>query len=131
MTFVLGLVAEPVPIKSINQPTGDRLAEVKGRQIIDKYNCAGCHLIRPGVFDFRLTKEGRDLLDQDFDGSKKTLQEIHRFPKNYNWSGKNPESPDWLTAQAMYNFKFFLDENTDKPVANQFFKLVHALPIPA
>ena len=29
MTFVLGLVAEPVPLKSINQPTGDRLAEVK------------------------------------------------------------------------------------------------------
>ena len=44
-TFVLGLVAEQVPPKSINQPTGDRLAEVKGRQVLDKYNCAGCHLI--------------------------------------------------------------------------------------
>src|SRR5262249_20365996 len=47
-TFILGLVAEPVPTMNVNQPKGDRLAEVKGRQILEKYNCAGCHLIRPG-----------------------------------------------------------------------------------
>ena len=52
-TFILGLIAEQVPVKSINQPKGDRLAEVKGRQILDKYNCAGCHLIRPGVLRFQ------------------------------------------------------------------------------
>ena len=40
-TFVLGLVAESVPVKSINQPSGDRLAEVKGRQVLDKFNCNG------------------------------------------------------------------------------------------
>ncbi|MCS7046956.1 MAG: c-type cytochrome, partial [Gemmataceae bacterium] len=56
MTFILGLVAEQVPLKSTNQPTGDRLAEVKGRQVLDNFNCAGCHLIRPGVFDFKINR---------------------------------------------------------------------------
>ena len=56
-TFILGLVAEPVPAESINQPRGDRLAEVKGRQVLDKFNCSGCHLIRPGAFDIKLTEE--------------------------------------------------------------------------
>ena len=61
---ILGLVAEPVPIKSIDQPRGDRLDVVKGRQIIDKFNCAGCHMIRPGVFDFNVGKQTGKLLER-------------------------------------------------------------------
>src|SRR5262249_44941199 len=44
MTFVLGLIAEPIPLTYLNTPGPDRMAEVKGRQILDKYNCAGCHM---------------------------------------------------------------------------------------
>jgi len=58
MTFVLGLVGEPIPTPYINHPAPDRLAEVKGRQVIDKYNCAGCHLIQPGTFQ---VKEGEQI----------------------------------------------------------------------
>ena len=58
MTFVLGLVAEPIALQYVNQPTGDRLAEIKGRQVLDKFNCAGCHVLRPGVYDFKLTVKG-------------------------------------------------------------------------
>src|SRR5205807_1794758 len=58
MTFVLGLVAEPIALQYVNQPTGERLAEIKGRQVLDKFNCAGCHVLRPGVFDFKLTAKG-------------------------------------------------------------------------
>ena len=32
MTFILGLVAEPIPLKFVNSPSPDRLAEAKGRQ---------------------------------------------------------------------------------------------------
>src|SRR5207237_468958 len=35
MTFILGLVAEPVPSKYLNDPAPDRLAEVKGRQVLE------------------------------------------------------------------------------------------------
>jgi mono/diheme cytochrome c family protein len=53
MTFILGLVAETIPSHYVHQPKGDRYHEVKGRQILDKFNCAGCHLIRPGSIEFR------------------------------------------------------------------------------
>jgi len=50
MTFILGLVAEPVPSQYLNDPPPDRAAEVKGRQVLEKYNCAGCHQIAPGTY---------------------------------------------------------------------------------
>jgi mono/diheme cytochrome c family protein len=53
MTFILGLVAEAIPSPYVHQPKGDRLHEIKGRQVLDKYNCAGCHLIRPGSLEFK------------------------------------------------------------------------------
>jgi mono/diheme cytochrome c family protein len=56
MTFVLGLVAEPVPLAFLNDPKGDRLAEAKGKQVLEKYNCAGCHQLQPGIYDFNTRK---------------------------------------------------------------------------
>jgi cbb3-type cytochrome oxidase cytochrome c subunit len=53
MTFILGLVAEPVPPQYVAQPKADHKAEVLGRQVLEKYNCAGCHQVRPGVFEFK------------------------------------------------------------------------------
>ncbi len=53
MTFVLGLVAEPIPFQYLNRPTGDKLAEAKGRAVLDTFNCAGCHQIRAGVYEFK------------------------------------------------------------------------------
>jgi cytochrome c2 len=91
-TFVLGLVAEPVPIKSINQPKGDRLAEVKGRQVLDKYNCAGCHLIRPGVYDFKAGPKSIELLDARSTLVANAIQASgeYTFPNHHNWVGRNP-----------------------------------------
>ena len=98
-TFVLGLVAEPVPIKSINQPKGDRLAEVKGRQVLDKYNCAGCHLIRPGVYDFKAGPKSIELLDEKSTQVAKAVQESgeYTYPNHHNWVGRNPLGTDRLT----------------------------------
>jgi len=57
MTFVLGLIAEPVPPKFLDQPSGDRLAQIKGRRVIEQFNCASCHLIRPGFFELVLNDD--------------------------------------------------------------------------
>lgn len=57
MTFILGLVAEPVPPKFVYNPAGDKSAMIQGRQVLEKYNCGGCHLVRPGVFEFKLTDD--------------------------------------------------------------------------
>lgn len=109
MTFVLGLVAEPLPAKTINQPSGDRLAEVKGRQILDKYNCGGCHLIQPGVFEFRVTPTTTKQLENAL---KIASGPDHVFPYHYNWKGKNPASPDKLVVQAVKP-KFYDDDELD------------------
>ena len=55
MTFILGLTAEQIPAKFVYSPGADRMAEVKGRQVLDKFNCAGCHIIRPGAIDLKPT----------------------------------------------------------------------------
>ncbi len=45
MTFVLGLTAEPPAEKYIYNPGPREQAIVQGRHVLDKYNCAGCHIL--------------------------------------------------------------------------------------
>jgi hypothetical protein len=44
-TFVLGLVAEPPTPKYVYQPNERMRAVLAGREAIDKFNCAGCHIL--------------------------------------------------------------------------------------
>ena len=101
MTFILGLTAEQVPSQSINQPTGDRLAEVKGRQILDKFNCGGCHLIRPGVYEFKTSPEMADLLAKRYDIGAGARKSEHFFADHAYWVGRNPTA-DKLTAFGVF-----------------------------
>jgi cytochrome c2 len=59
MTFVLGLTSETPDARYLYKPDARRAAIVKGRQVLDKYNCAGCHVLEmerwnlafnPGLF---------------------------------------------------------------------------------
>src|SRR5581483_4074764 len=100
-TFILGLVAEPVPLKNINQPTGDRLAEVKGRQVLDKFNCGGCHLIRPGIFDFKLSDDVNESLENSLKLAAAGMKSDHVFLNHHNWVGAPPAAPDKLTAYGI------------------------------
>jgi cbb3-type cytochrome oxidase cytochrome c subunit len=116
-TFILGLVAEQVPVKSINQPKGDRLAEVKGRQILDKYNCAGCHLISPGVYDFKTSPKGLDLLDDAFVKEHKLLVDSGEivFPNHRNWVGRPQLDPGRLLAFGVQpTFKKEMNEDVEE-----------------
>jgi cytochrome c551/c552 len=45
MTFVLGLTNEAPASKYIYQPGPRQRAIVEGRHVLDKYNCAGCHML--------------------------------------------------------------------------------------
>ena len=45
MTFVLGLTNEAPAERYIYKPTPRQEAIVQGRHVLDKYNCAGCHIL--------------------------------------------------------------------------------------
>jgi hypothetical protein len=45
MTFVLGLTNEAPDARYIYKPTPRQKAIVDGRHVLDKYNCAGCHVL--------------------------------------------------------------------------------------
>ncbi len=129
-TFILGLVADPVPTASINQPKGDRLAEVKGRQVLEKYNCAGCHLIRPGYFDIKVNDGTLAKLDEAYKGSVSRSKEAgeHFFLNHADWVGKNPTSPDRLFALAVRpKFKISDPDDPDSKTGEIEFQLTRAL----
>jgi hypothetical protein len=107
MTFILGLVGEAIHPRYLNNPPPDRLAEVKGRQVLDKFNCAGCHLVRSGVYDIKLPPDDRE------GGSRALLEESYRaiarsnfsedivFPNSNAWAGFQPLTTDRLMLQAL------------------------------
>jgi len=45
MTFVLGLVAEPPAEKFVYSPDERQHALIEGQKVLDKYNCAACHIL--------------------------------------------------------------------------------------
>jgi mono/diheme cytochrome c family protein len=110
MTFILGLVAEPIHPRYLNNPPLDRLAEVKGRQVLEKFNCAGCHQIRPGVYDVKLDYDDREggsraLLDSSYRdivrSSRKILQGDIPFPQSNAWASTQPPNADRLLIHAV------------------------------
>lgn len=108
MTFVLGLVAEQVPAKYVHNPAPDRLAEVRGRQVLDKFNCAGCHQVRAGVFDFKKTPETLKQLEEFHATAKGAAAADHSFDHNA-WLGAPQPQADRYTARG------FPDATNDDP----------------
>lgn len=47
ITFIIGLVADPPSAKYVYQPDPRQAAIIEGRQVLDKFNCAGCHMLEP------------------------------------------------------------------------------------
>jgi cbb3-type cytochrome oxidase cytochrome c subunit len=98
MTFVLGLVAEPMPLKYLNRPAPDRLAEVTGHRVLEKFNCTGCHQLRSGVYEFKTTPEGLDVLDEAYKTSKSERKLDHIYAGHNAWVGAAQSAPDRLTV---------------------------------
>ncbi len=45
ITFVLGLVSEPPAAQYVYKASPRREAIVQGRQVVEKFNCTGCHIL--------------------------------------------------------------------------------------
>jgi mono/diheme cytochrome c family protein len=103
-------VAEPVPSKFVYDPPPDRLAEIKGRQLLEKYNCIGCHQVRSGVYEIRKnddeTDAGKDLtrrLDEAYAAAmgSNLSKSDHRFPEHNAWTGEPSPHPDRLLLHGL------------------------------
>ena len=44
-TFVVGLIAEPPATEYLYNPGGPAGAKIRGEQLIEQYNCSGCHML--------------------------------------------------------------------------------------
>ena len=95
MTFVLGLLGDAIPLQYLNQPTGDRMAEVKGRQVLDRFNCGGCHVVRPGVYEFKLTDKARGELEAIYGNNLKDAiyKDDYFLPEHRAWT-QPPQTRD-------------------------------------
>jgi hypothetical protein len=98
MTFILGLVAEPMPLKYLNRPNPDRLAEIKGHQVLDKFNCDGCHQLRSGVYEFKISTDQLKALQDTYDTNKSAAKTDHFFAGSNAWNGAPQTAPDRLTV---------------------------------
>jgi hypothetical protein len=108
MTFILGLLAEPIPTQFLYDPPAEKAAIVRGKAVIDKFNCAGSHQLRPGVFEF-------DTRPTTQDGEKKSLvlsalenaQRRAVDPKDYifanhnAWVGQLSATPNMIRAHGL------------------------------
>jgi mono/diheme cytochrome c family protein len=111
MTFILGLVAEPIHPRYLNNPGPDRSAEVKGRQVLDKFNCAGCHVIQPGVYDVKLDDEKNGFRrqlklalsgDVADDMEKDVIYPADHAPSPHDaWSGTQPLGADHVMVRGI------------------------------
>lgn len=63
MTFVLGLVAEPPAAEYVFQPDPRRAAEIKGQDLLRKYNCTGCHTMQMDTWTFDFVPYDEDAED--------------------------------------------------------------------
>jgi hypothetical protein len=120
MTLILGLVGEPTPAKYLNDPAGDRLAEVRGRKVIDKYNCAGCHMVGAGSYDFQLTpKVVKDLADWQESNDKSLKGDYGNdgnpfFTEHNAWHSQVPVPTDRVTVHGV--IKDYYEEDEPKPM---------------
>jgi mono/diheme cytochrome c family protein len=101
MTFILGLVAEPIPAAYVHKPRPDRLAEIKGREVLDRFNCAGCHLIRPGVYEFAPTTETMEKLTAAYHRASRDFAKDHFFADHSAWVDPRPPVPGKMTALGL------------------------------
>ena len=53
ITFVLGLVSEPPREKYLYQPSPRQKAIIQGKQVLEKYNCGGCHVLEAETWNVR------------------------------------------------------------------------------
>lgn len=134
MTFVLGLEGVPIPIIHRPQPTPERAAETLGRQVLDRFNCAACHQIRPGVYEFSMTPEIQAKLYEAF--YKSAIDETavanwlkdHVYLNHRAWVGADPAAVHRIADGARVTAYGYLDKaETEKSSSGDVIALTDAL----
>ena len=71
--------------------------------MIDQFNCAGCHLIRPGVYEFKPSDTAKERLSAAYRLQSAPMKEQGEivFKNHINWIGRNPVGGDRLTAYGV------------------------------
>jgi len=84
ITFILGLIAEPPAEKFVYRPDAKQHALVEGKKVLDKYNCAACHVLgtekweiefRPGELGIGSGSEGFAFTNAHFGSAEVTASE--------------------------------------------------------
>jgi mono/diheme cytochrome c family protein len=104
MTFILGLTAEPIPLINVYEPPPERLALAKGIQLLEKYNCVGCHQVRPGEYDFKITPDILDQLEERAykeDAAAFASDHHKEFANQNEWTGRPQTKADRLSIKGM------------------------------
>ena len=80
ITLVLGLVNEPPAAKFVYNPSPEQQAIVDGRQVLERFNCAGCHTMQMEKWEFAFEEdffgEPSQLDDYPFLAPHATSQEV-------------------------------------------------------
>jgi cytochrome c2 len=80
MTFVLGLVKEPPASKYLYKPDARQQAIVDGRQVLERFNCAGCHTLQQELWKFDYAsdtfEDSSEVIDYPFLAPRFTEQEV-------------------------------------------------------
>src|SRR5262249_53555680 len=126
MTFVLGLVADPIPFQYLNRPNLDRLAEAKGRAVIDTFNCIGCHQVRAGVYEFKRGDSPDDkFLEKLRERAKDANYSKDFFFADHNaWAG-GPQPADRI---RMFGIGSKVDDGQFSVFLSQALRFEEALP---
>jgi cytochrome c2 len=81
MTFVLGLVKEPPASKYLYKPKPRQKAIVEGRQVLERFNCAGCHTLQQQQWEFDYAsdtfEDSAEVVDFPFLAPRFSEQEIN------------------------------------------------------
>ncbi|MCX7701453.1 MAG: c-type cytochrome [Gemmataceae bacterium] len=134
MTFILGLVAESIPSSYVHRPKDDRWHEVKGRQVLDKFNCGGCHLIRPGSLEFK----SAPIFDRLENGPPNPHPDLYKHegpytkddyfdPSHIAWAGLDQGNAPRSKMFGVHPPLEVKSEEDDEPSTNVGFWLMRAL----
>lgn len=103
MTFILGLVAEPVPMKFVHQPRRDRMNEVKGLHLLEKYNCVGCHIVKPGRYEVAMDEETKAFVLRQFknETTQTDLKNDLGYPNSSSWRATTADPPGKIVLKGL------------------------------
>jgi hypothetical protein len=101
MTFILGLTAEAIAGDYFPRPDRDRTAEVQGLKVIQKFNCDGCHQLKPGGYELDITRQMARQLEAGYKLSQSTEKSDFNFLNHVAWAGRLPGKNQSLMAHGI------------------------------